>query len=60
VWRHRAQRVATPGQFDLEDLGAEVAQQRGGKRAGDDIGDVEDSQPGERAGALRASPDFSQ
>ena len=45
-----AQGVAGAGQFDLDDLGAEVPEERGAERGGDHGGEVEDAQPDERSG----------
>src|SRR3546814_7119904 len=42
--------VALAGALDLDHLGAEVAQKLGAGRAGQDAGQVEDPQAGERSG----------
>src|SRR5215468_10176847 len=44
--------VAGAGPLDLYDVGAEVAEQLGAGRAGQDAREIEDAQAGERAGPL--------
>ena len=40
--------VAVARVFDLDDLGAHVAEEHGAERTGEDAGEIEDAQPGER------------
>src|SRR5581483_3863948 len=55
----RAHEVALPRQLDLDDLGAEVAEQRRGERRADARPEIEDAKPGERA-ARRHAPALSR
>src|SRR5574337_722875 len=49
----RARRVG--GRLDLDHVGAEVGQRLRGERAGDQLAELDDLQPGERAGGRRVA-----
>ena len=53
-----ARGIGLAGVLDLDDVGAEVAEDRGGERAGEQGGDVDDPHPGERgrSPAVRRCP----
>jgi hypothetical protein len=50
--------IAPTGQLDLDHVGAEVGQERRGKRTGHHRAQIDHAQPDERAGvsAIRAPP----
>ena len=48
-----AQRVASRGRFELDDLGTEVAEHAAGKRAGDELAEFDDTDAVQRAAARR-------
>src|SRR3712207_7435682 len=50
-----AQRVRLPGRLDLDDLGAHVAEQPAGERAGEQHPELDDAYPRERARASRVA-----
>ena len=57
--RQGPQRVAAARELGLDDFGAEIREQRRGERAGDDVRDIEDAKPFERA-HLEPSPSWAR